>query len=136
MTETPTAILNPLRTTQGHSFLVACFQELLEAMGEGKIAQCMPFNGPGKIPDPADWSPKLTRAFSIAFQLQSMTEENLAMQSRRRLRNLGEGQQVPGAWEYHFARMKKIGMGTQEIRCTTTLQDLTCPREFYAASRV
>ncbi|MBF0161389.1 MAG: phosphoenolpyruvate carboxylase [Magnetococcales bacterium] len=106
---------NPQRPDRGPLFLMACFQELLESMGEGEIARCMPFNGSGTVPDPESWSPKLIQAFSIAFQLHSMAEENLAMQSRRGLRNRGEGEQIPGSWEYHFARMKKMGMGAQEI---------------------
>ncbi|MEO5354453.1 MAG: phosphoenolpyruvate carboxylase [Magnetococcus sp. XQGC-1] len=116
MSEVPLAVPNGQRPDRGPSFLVACFQELLASMGEGEIARCLPFNGPGDVPKPDEWSPKLIQAFSIAFQLQSMAEENLAMQSRRRLRNVGHGQQIPGSWEYHFARMKKMGMDTQEIQ--------------------
>ena len=116
MQETPSPPSNPPRTDHGTSFLVTCFRELLEAVGEGDIARSLPFNGPIELPDPDHWSPKLIQAFSIAFQLQNMAEENLAMQSRRRLRNSGAGQQIPGAWEYHFARMKNKGMGAEDIR--------------------
>lgn len=115
MSQPPSALPNPPHANRGSAFLVACFQELLESMGERELACCMPFNGPGEVPDLTHWSPKFTRAFSIAFQLQNMAEENMAMQSRRRLRNLGTGEQVPGAWEYHFARMQKMGMRAQEI---------------------
>lgn len=85
-----TAIASPgSRTTQLKGkfqedlvWLLECFREVLETLGETEIAKCLPWIGQepskdGPAPD------RLAQAWSICFQLLNMAEENGAAQVRR-----------------------------------------------------
>ncbi|MEO5367523.1 MAG: phosphoenolpyruvate carboxylase [Magnetococcus sp. WYHC-3] len=106
----------PVRGSRSPSFLVDCFRELLEEVGESEVARHLPLVGSPEIPLPAPWTPKLTQAFSIVFQLQGMAEENAAMQQRRAARDQGAAHEVPGCWEYQFQRLLSRGMSPDDIR--------------------
>lgn len=80
---------NGLRTTQLKGkfqedlvWLLECFREVLETLGETEIARCLPWIGQEPSPDgPAP--DRLAQAWSICFQLLNMAEENGAAQVRR-----------------------------------------------------
>src|SRR6516165_2441933 len=64
-------------------FLMGCFREVLEEAGEGLLAQHLPWSGrPTALPPDLPLE-RLSQAYSIAFQLLSMVEQNAAVQRQR-----------------------------------------------------
>ena len=63
------------------AFLMNCFREVLEELGENHLAANLPWISPVQIDLPPN--PRLCQAYSIAFQLLNMVEENVAAQVRR-----------------------------------------------------
>lgn len=64
------------------NWLLDCFREVLESLGETDIARCLPWIGQEPSPDgPAP--ERLAQAWSICFQLLNMAEENGSAQLRR-----------------------------------------------------
>ena len=64
------------------NWLLDCFREVLESLGEADIARCLPWIGQ----EPSSDGPapeRLAQAWSICFQLLNMAEENGAAQLRR-----------------------------------------------------
>ncbi len=99
-------------------FLISCFAEVLSDLGEKEIAEALPFltiTGKPSKPIPQRVEPRLAQAYSIAFQLLNMVEENAAAQFRR-LR----ASQIPkinesGLWSYNLQKLKKAGLTEEEI---------------------
>ncbi len=64
------------------NWLLECFREVLESLGETEIARCLPWIGA----EPTSGGPapeRLAQAWSICFQLLNMAEENGSAQLRR-----------------------------------------------------
>jgi phosphoenolpyruvate carboxylase len=96
-------------------FLITCFREVLEEQGEHDIAchlpwqqaQATPYNGP-----PPE---RIAQAYSIAFQLLNMVEENAGVQTRR-VTEAQEGlTSESGLWGQNLQRLKKLGITEQQI---------------------
>lgn len=96
-------------------FLMECFREVLEDIGETALSRCLPWIGnlkAGAEKIPAD---RLCQAYSIAFQLLNIVEENTAAQVRRqRETELGSAAEH-GLWGYHLHRLKKAGISAKKI---------------------
>jgi phosphoenolpyruvate carboxylase len=95
------------------SFLMHCFREVLEELGELELAQSLPWISEVKVsPQP---NPRLSQTYSIAFQLLNMVEENVAAQVRRaRESDLGLASE-PGLWADQLERLKKAGISESDI---------------------
>jgi phosphoenolpyruvate carboxylase len=95
------------------SFLMHCFREVLEELGELELAQSLPWVSEVKVsPQP---NPRLSQTYSIAFQLLNMVEENVAAQVRRaRESDLGLASE-PGLWADQLERLKKAGISEPDI---------------------
>src|SRR5271165_614427 len=63
------------------AFLMNCFREVLQELGEQHLADNLPWINQVRI-DPTP-NPRLCQAYSIAFQFLNMVEENVAAQVRR-----------------------------------------------------
>jgi phosphoenolpyruvate carboxylase len=95
------------------SFLMHCFREVLEELGETELAQALPWISQVKVSPEAN--PRLSQAYSIAFQLLNMVEENVAAQVRRaRESDLGLASE-PGLWADQLDRLKRAGVPESEI---------------------
>ena len=95
------------------SFLMHCFREVLEELGETKLAQSLPWISEVKVSSEAN--PRLSQTYSIAFQLLNMVEENVAAQVRRaRESDLGLASE-PGLWADQLERVKRAGLSESEI---------------------
>ncbi len=95
------------------AFLMHCFREVLEELGETDLAQRLPWISNVTISD--RHHPRLSQSYSIAFQLLNMVEENVAAQVRRlRQSDLGLASEA-GLWAYHLARLKKLGISEEQI---------------------
>ena len=95
------------------AFLMHCFHEVLEELGEQDLAQRLPWISDVTISDQPN--PRLSQAYSVAFQLLNMVEENVAAQVRRsRESEMGLASE-PGLWAYQLERLKKSGLSESEI---------------------
>jgi len=93
-------------------YLMGCLGEMFTELGEKSLACSLPWNGTG---EGACDDSRLVRAWSIAFQLRNMVEENLAVQ-KRRARETEEGlSAAPGLWGQVFHYLKEQGIPDGEI---------------------
>jgi phosphoenolpyruvate carboxylase len=95
------------------SFLMECFREVLEALGEGQLAAKLPWINQ-VVSDPTP-NPRLSQAYSIAFQLLNMVEENVAAQVRRARESEQSLAQEPGLWAYQLQKLRQTGISEDEI---------------------
>jgi phosphoenolpyruvate carboxylase len=90
-----------------------CFREVLEELGEEDLAKRLPWISDVTISDQPN--PRLSQAYSVAFQLLNMVEENVAAQVRRlRESDLGLTSE-PGLWAYQLEKLKKAGLSEDQI---------------------
>lgn len=91
-------------------FLMGCLREVLLELGQKDVADRLPWVGTeeGRVEG-------LEQAFSIAFQLLNMVEENASTRTRR-LREIDHGPaDEPGLWAGELRRLKKEGLSAAEI---------------------
>lgn len=98
------------------SFLMKCFAEMLENLGEHALAANLPWVGgsqketqqTGVLPE------KLIQAYSMSFQLLNMVEENAAAQFRRRAEDADGAAAIRGSWGETFEQWKQDGITGKE----------------------
>jgi len=96
-------------------FLIHCFREVLEDLGQDELAASLPWD---EVPSPDKAPPRLGQAFSVAFQLLNLVEENAAEQTRRK-REREEGMSAErGLWGEAFERLKSDGFSSSDIART------------------
>ena len=97
------------------NYLMECLKEVLEELGEKRAAQFLPWQGHGTAHDVHEPPPGIEQAYSIAFQLLNMVEENAAAQTRR-LREIEHGLAAePGLWGAQLAKLKQAGFTGTDI---------------------
>lgn len=89
-------------------FLLTCFREVLQELGEDDLAANLPWINRVNI-DPTP-NPRLCQAYSIAFQLLNMVEENVAAQVRRSRESQDGLASEPGLWAYHLHKLRESGI--------------------------
>jgi len=95
------------------TFLMNCFREVLEELGEHDLASNLPWINQVKVD--AEPNPRRCQAYSIAFQLLNMVEENVAAQVRRsRESEIGLSGE-PGLWADHLRKMRESGIAETQI---------------------
>lgn len=96
------------------AYLSECLSEVLQELGETTPAAALPWAP--KSAEPPDLSlPGIEQAYSIAFQLLNMVEENAASRTRR-LREKEHGlADEPGLWGANLANLIKAGLTESEI---------------------
>lgn len=95
------------------NFLMICFKEVLEEVGEHQVAATLPWLQKST----ALVTPRkgLEQAYSIAFQLLNIVEANAAERTRR-LREIDAGLTTErGLWGAQLLRLKEAGYGAEEI---------------------
>ena len=94
-------------------FLMECFAEVLREMGQGELAQCLPWLG-GKCAEERAQS-RMALGYSVAFQLLNLVEETAAAQTRFQ-REAAEGLKAePGTWGSQLANLLASGYSAKEI---------------------
>jgi phosphoenolpyruvate carboxylase len=95
------------------AFLMHCFREVLTELGEEELAGSLPWINQVKVePNP---NPRLCQAYSVAFQLLNMVEENVASQVRRSRESETGLAGEPGLWAYHFKKLREANIPEAEI---------------------
>jgi phosphoenolpyruvate carboxylase len=105
------------KVDQDIQYLIQCFREVLEEIGEQELAEALPWQeGAVDMPDPAHIDPlKRIQALSIAFQLLNIVEENAVVQYRRQLEKQDAISQLSGLWSQNLQRLKQDGIREQEL---------------------
>ena len=103
-------------------WVLGCLREIISQSGETDIASLLPTidNSPQhpqntfEIQTPRD-NVRLTQAYSIAFQLLSMAEQNASVQFRRELETSNGLASVPALWGESLQRLIDQGWTASEI---------------------
>lgn len=92
-------------------FLLECFTDVLEELGESDLSQVLLQNKyVGK-----ELSFGVSKAYSLFFQLLNIVEENAAAQFRRRLETDHGLSHLSGLWGHHLTNLKKMGIKGEKI---------------------
>jgi phosphoenolpyruvate carboxylase len=97
-------------------FLMQCFREVLESLGDHDIAEKLPWIGTPEATQPLEnFPPRLAHAYSIAFHLLNMVEENAATQMRRASETANGLASEPGLWGQQLKQLLEAGHPVGEI---------------------
>ena len=97
-------------------FLMQCFREVLASLGQQDIADRLPWSGtdtPGPTAD--DFPARLAHAYSIAFHLLNMVEENAATQMRRASETANGLASEPGLLGQQLKQLLEAGHTAEDI---------------------
>ncbi len=102
------------------TFLVDCFHEVLDRLGEGEIANSLPWlknisDSSTKDEELHEVSNSLGQAYSIAFQLLNIVEERVASRVRRKRVLSGGPTFERGSWSEAVSSMLKSGKDEDQI---------------------
>jgi phosphoenolpyruvate carboxylase len=95
------------------AWVMQCFSEVLQEVGEGERARRLPWIGDSASGERLER--RDVQAFSIAFQLLKLVEENAAVQSRRRRESSGDAVHEPGLWAQNLRQLVKQGESAETI---------------------
>lgn len=106
------------KVQQDLGFLLDCFGETLQELGEAELAHLLHFlnpeGAPGTIPPGTD-PQRLVHACSIAFRLLAMVEENAAAQFRRARETAAGMAELSGLWGQNLAQLSELGLTDAQI---------------------
>ncbi|MBJ6748891.1 phosphoenolpyruvate carboxylase [Geomonas sp. Red421] len=88
-----------------------CLAEMFNGLGESQLAACLPKTGSMAPSEDC----KFVRAWSIAFQLLSMAEENFAVQTRRAVETSQGLVAEPGLWGRVLEKLNRSGVPQDQI---------------------
>lgn len=95
-------------------FLMQEFTDMLARVGDADLIPLLPWHGE-REPTAKEFSPHLTQAYSVCFQLLNMVEENTANQIRRR-HETRKGLNVwNGLWGSHIETLAQNGFSEDDI---------------------
>lgn len=104
-----------LKVDKDLDFMMTCFVEVLEELGHKDLAGTLPWMGTRKLRGIQIFSYRGVQAYSIAFQLLNMVEENASAQSKR-LREDAKGlASDPGSWGRTFNSLRDAGMTDRQV---------------------
>ena len=93
-------------------FLIVCFREVLQDLGQSELAAALPWD---EVPAPDVAPPRLGQAFSVAFQLLNLVEENAAAQTRRKRESEDGMAAERGLWGETLRKLADDGFSSGEI---------------------
>jgi phosphoenolpyruvate carboxylase len=97
-----------------YRFLLDCFIEVLRDLGHGELAGLLLDGGQLQDAGP-DSVERAVQAWSVAFQLLNMAEENSAAQYRRTLESNEGVEHLPGLWGEALRNLRELGVTETEI---------------------
>ncbi len=103
-----------LKAERDFHFLLDCFREVLTELGEQETVNCLPTRT-GEPPTAEQFNERVAQAYSIAFQLLNMAEENAAAQTRRTVEtDQGLGSEA-GLWGSTLRQLRSLGVTSETI---------------------
>jgi phosphoenolpyruvate carboxylase len=103
------------KINEDFAFVMDCFSTVLEESGESDLAQQMRDYQLRLEPHPDFRSDRTAQAYSIAFQLLTMVEENAQAQYRRAAETNADYEQESGLWKYILLQLKEQGLAPEKI---------------------
>jgi len=105
------------KVEQDIRFLIQCFREVLEENGEQELAQALPWTEEkeSELDHKRIDTVKVTQAYSIAFQLLNIAEENAVVQYRRLLEKEAVSERFSGLWSQNLQSFKQRGVSDEQI---------------------
>ena len=97
------------------AFMMGCFVEVLEQLGHKDLAGTLPWMGKRKLRGVQIFSYRGVQAYSIAFQLLNMVEENASAQSKRIREDKNGLASDPGSWGKAFNRLRDQGLTDKQV---------------------
>jgi phosphoenolpyruvate carboxylase len=98
-------------------FIMQCFKEMLDGLGEISLAQQLPWINSEDAAVAANLAPeKLIQAYSMSFQLLNMVEENAAAQYRRQVEDVSGPENIRGSWGETFCHWKGSHAGVDAMQ--------------------
>lgn len=97
------------------TFIMQCFREVLEEEGETEIAAHLPWLTGASDIGQSEHPHRRAQAYSIAFQMLNMVEENSAVQKRRALESENRLLEVHGIWEHNLHQLKELKIAEDKI---------------------
>ncbi|GFO62546.1 phosphoenolpyruvate carboxylase [Geomonas paludis] len=101
----------PEKLQRDLDYLMDCLAEMFNGLGESQLAACLPKSGSMAPSEDC----KFVRAWSIAFQLLSMAEENFAVQTRRAVESSQGLVAAPGLWGRVLEKLNRSGVPQEQI---------------------
>ncbi len=97
-------------------WILECFREVLDESGENALAGLLPASQNASIPAGGlGQSVHLTQAYSIAFQLLGMAEQNAADQFRKSIEQRSGMDALPALWGDSLRQLKEQGWTAEQI---------------------
>lgn len=99
-------------------FMIRCFGEVLEEVGEEDLAALLPWQereGSRAPSEGAVGPERLAQAYSIAFALLGMVEENAGNQQRRAEESEHRLTREPGLFGQHLLRLRELGFTADQV---------------------
>ena len=96
-------------------FMMTCFVEVLEQLDHKDLAGTLPWMGKRKLRGVQIFSYRGVQAYSIAFQLLNMVEENASAQSKRLREDKHGLASDPGSWGRALRALVAAGLTDKQI---------------------
>jgi phosphoenolpyruvate carboxylase len=96
-------------------FMMTCFVEVLEQLDHKDLAGTLPWMGKRKLRGVQLFSYRGVQAYSIAFQLLNMVEENASAQSKRLREDKHGLASDPGSWGRALRALADAGLTDKQI---------------------
>jgi phosphoenolpyruvate carboxylase len=118
----PILTFDAVKVERDLAFVMTCFREVLEEAGEGALARCLPW-GEGDCAAPAGVPrERMVQAYSIAFELLSLVEQNAAIQHQRDTERTGGLAAMPALWGQCLRQTIDAGVAPEDI--AASLRDM------------
>ena len=115
MITSTSSVVDFAKASTDFQFLLDCFLEVLNELGEESLTRHLRGMGKEKTTDGLGNPERAVQAWSIVFQLLNMAEENSAAQYRRTLESNEGTESLPGLWGDTLKQLKSLGVSEQEI---------------------
>jgi phosphoenolpyruvate carboxylase len=107
--------VDPEKFTTDAAYLLDCFQEVLADAGEYDLARHLPRPGQDLPTAAPVTTERLAQAYSIAFQLLTMAEQNAANQHRRALESSQGMAATTALWGQSLLHLAECNISAQQI---------------------
>jgi phosphoenolpyruvate carboxylase len=97
------------------AFLMDCFREVLDEAGEHDLAACLPWSGHSCASSSGVQRERLLQAYSIAFHLLAMAEQNAAIQQQRQAESRDGLTAMQALWGQCLQQLVEAGVGPAQI---------------------
>ena len=96
-------------------FVMGCLREVLEELGEPRLAALVPWTGRAEAPHEGEFPERLGQVYATAFQLLNLIEETVSAQVRRAREKASGPASEPGLWGANLQRLAAAGLTPEQI---------------------